>query len=1355
MQTLKPFLSRMLTYLIMMLLPLALGAQNELSELEKQQIENFRNPNVNYIPYQGKTLKDFETRGDVFNNEVEMKSIAEHPILSKKKKNNGSKVTQNVGTDDLEEIGTITTPTWGVATLMEDNTAITFTQDFTVSFTYGSSKQKYYNSTTITLLDENFDSIKSITIKTPDTTQSIRVLGIFSKKMFNSDDKIELMVKVHGFASEYWGQGPISCRDTILVVNEDGEILRRYGNVSSANIHKIGSTNRLMIAMNNYSGVTDTIVMHIYDAKKADTTSPLFTFKMQDKVFNYSLGPVFANEKIGDKNYYITSFYEKPFDSAQNSSNPIISKNNKFIIRMYDATKFTIAKEIKLDLFGQDKHEWSMASMNDFGDIMFTDKLFNQDSLIEIIYGVARYYVDCDCNRTDIYLVNEKGEILKEIIKRTGGTYKLQNLAGQSDEYAVFMGGEGKIEAIQMFEMPGMKANFSFPASHKGEMLSLSFDRVLDGKGGKEYVFGLGGGESANGTVYAGIAYYDVAGNMTKRHRIDVGNKVALVSFIINPSVLNPYMINTDDKREYLFFGKEYTTGSNIESYFGIASETGETLYKWYSHPKYAKFAGAGIIQNKIQNRVKSLYVYFSDLYTPDLQTTVFYKLPFAVDPMKGDGSEGNPFVITTPAELDGIRNNDSAYYILGNDIDMSNFTGYQGMGFLPLFDEVNKGFKGSFDGKGYAIKNLYIACDKNSSNGLFASLVDSNTVVRNLFIKNAFFKVSKGSTLGIIAANLASGARIENCHVEANLDLPEYSSQLVGGIVGSATMQSKIRQCSYTGNINAPLVTNLGGIVGRATTGTSILACYSSGNITGKSAIGGIAGLLMSDGLVTSCYSDMQITGGANLGALVGYQRGGSIHKNYAKGNVSSLKSFDKWADAASSIVANVASAMGAPISVKYNVGLSEIISAEVDSSAARIVGDGINLPGSTFDSNYALSTMKIGAPGAEVVLPANDPNSTMDKKNGASKTLAEMNQTFYENIGWSFGTNIESPWKMVGNYPRLWFEFLVRGVEISAKNLILNINEKATLTATVLPTSAENKEVLWESSDPSVVSVDQQGNLTAKKRGEATITVTTDAGDFEKTCIVKVVQPITSVKLDKEEITIASKQRTVLVATILPADADNKILKWTCSDPKIAIVFDGTVVGGEIGKAIIIVSSEDGKYSDTCKLNVVVAVEKIILDQTELDLQVGATVKLKASVRPSDASNKKVIWESADTTIASVDNTGLVTGRLKGIVIITAKSAENETIKAECTVNVNGVGVEGMDDFIFKAYMNKNILHIESDKEIEQILICDMLGRTIYNKEQNANNLAISMQNDPNGIYIVKVSFKNGLTKNLKIKK
>lgn len=1354
MQTLKLFLSRIFTCLIMMLFSLALSAQNELSELEKQQIENFRNPNANHIPYQGKTLKDFEKRGDAFNNVVEMKSIAEHPVLSKKKKNNTSKATQNVGIDDLEEIGTITAPTWGVATLIEDNTAITFTQKFTVSFTYGSSKQKYYSSSTITLLDENFDSIKSITIKTPDTTQSISVLGTFSKKIFNNDDKIELIVKVHGFASEYWGQGPISCRDTILVVNEDGEILRRYGDVSSANIHKIGSANRLMIAMNNYSGVTDTIVMHIYDAKKADTTPPLFTFKMQDKVFNYSVGPIFANEKIGDKNYYITSFYEKPFDSAQNSLNPIISKNNKFIIRMYDAVKFTIAKEIKLDLFGQDKHEWSMANMNDFWDIMFTDKLFNQDTLIEIIYGIARYYIDCDCNRTDIYLVNEKGEIVKEIIKRTGGTYKLQNLAGQSDEYAVFMGGEGKIEAIQMFEMPSMKANFSFPASHKGEMLSLSFDRVLDGKGGKEYVFGLGGGESANGTVYAGIAYYDVAGNMTKRHRIDVGNKVALVSFIINPDVLNPYMINTDDKREYLFFGKEYTTGSTIESYFGIASETGETLYKWYSHPRYTKFAGAGMIQNKIQNRVKSIYVYFNDLYAPDLQTTVFYKLPFAVSPMKGDGSEGNPFVITTPAELDGIRSNDSAYYILGNDIDMSNFTGYQGMGFLPLFDEINKGFKGSFDGKGYAIKNLYIATDNGSNIGLFASLADS-AVVRNLFIKNVFFKLSKGSDLGIIAANMGGGALIENCHVEANLDSPEYSNRLIGGIVGSATMNSKIRQCSYIGNINIPMANNLGGIVGRATTGTSVIACYSSGTITGKSAVGGIAGLLMSDGLVESCYSDMTVTGGSNLGALVGYQRGGSIYKNYAKGNVSSFKSFDKWAASASSIVASVASAMGTAISVKHNVGLSEIISAEVDSSAARIVGDGINLPGSSFDSNYALSTMKIGAPGAEAALPANDPNSTMDKKNGASKTLAEMDQTFYENISWSFGTDIESPWKMVGNYPRLWFEFLVRGVEISAKNLILNINEKTTLTATVLPTSAENKDVLWESSDPSIVSIDQQGNLTAKKRGEATITVTTDEGDFEKTCIVKVVQPITSIKLDKEEITIASKQRTVLVATILPADADNKILKWTCSDPKIAMVFDGTVVGGEIGKAVIIASSEDGKYSDTCKLNVVVAVEKIILDQTELLLQAGATAKLKASVRPSDASNKKVIWESADSTIASVDNTGLVTGRLKGEVIITAKSAENEAIKAECTVTVDGVGVEDIDDFIFKAYINKDILHIESDKEIEQILICDMLGRTIYNKEQNVNNLAISMQNNPNGIYIVKVSFKNGLTKNLKIKK
>ncbi|MEG1572203.1 MAG: Ig-like domain-containing protein [Bacteroidales bacterium] len=1365
MQTLKTFLSRIYVFLLVMLLPLALRAQltvegwpqkdltkskvaQELNKIEKQQIANFRNPNATIIPSQGRKLKDFAHRD--FNSSthfVEMKSMADHPILSKKYK--VPKTSSNLGVDTLKEFNTLTNATWGTGVVIDEGIALNFTQDFTISFLYG--MQAYYKATTITLLDENLDSLKSFTVSTPDSTQQIEVIGAFSKKYFNNDDKIEIMIKVHGFASEFWGQGPIGCRDTIVVVNEDGEIIRKYGEAAGASIDQFGNTKRLSIFKVFYDGLQDSLRTDVYDPKKADTKTPLFIFSKYNGVFNYSGGPVFAPLNVGGKDYFISSFYEKSFDSLEDPANAIVRKDNKFVIQMYDVVKGGLAKEIKLPLIGQANHEWSMSDLSSFEDIMFTTTTFNTDSLIEIIYGMSRYFNDCDCNRSDLYLVNENGEILQEIIKRTGGTVKLQNIPGQTDEYAVFMGGEGSIESIQMMEMPSMNLGTNFPASYEGDFLSLSFERIATAKGSREYVFGLGNGETTNGTVYAGIVYYDVQGNKVKHHRIDVGPKVALVTPIIEASVLNPYLINSDDAHEYLFFVKEYNDADKIVTYFGIASEKGNMLYKWYTNPKYGSFAGAGLLRNKAQNRLSSLYVNFMNAESPNsYSAVVFYTLPLATLPMNGLGTEANPFVVTNPAQLDNVRNNDTAYYVLGNDIEMAGYTGYQSMGFLPLFNELNKGFKGVFDGKGYTIKNLTMN-NEELYVGIFSLATDS-AVIRNLIIKNTHFNAPKANSMGTLIATIRGAVCVENCHIEGNLNYTGKGK--VGGIVCDASNGAWIHQCSYTGDITALNANAAGGILSSGLTGTKVEACFSKGSIMAKSQAGGIIGSNRS-GIVTNCYSAMDVTGGDAMGGLIGSNYGGCL-KNYASGKVSSLLQYYKFAKEAGGLAGEVALAM-TPGQTKFNVALNPMVTSEITSARVANGGkannDGIKL----LDSNYALSTMKIGLPGQEALVPETDTNNHLDGNNGKSKILAEMDQVFYESIGWNFGKTLNAPWKMVGNYPHLWFEFLVRGLELSEQSLTLDIAATAKLTATVLPSSAENKNVLWESSDPSIVSIDQEGNLKAKKRGTSIITATTEEGDFEQKCEVRVVQAITSIVLDKHELTLKDKERATITATILPQDADNKILKWISNNPAVATIYGGIVIGGEVGFATISVSTEDGKIKDSCIVTVVVPVEKIILNTTELTLKETETAKLTASVRPSGATNKKVSWESIDPSIAIVDSNGLVSGVKKGNTKVIVKSKETPAISAVCEVSVlakSSISADATNNPL-SAYIAGGTLYLKSSLAIEHIRICDVLGRSRFEKTQTANMLEIPIDHLSKGVYVIKTTFTNGSRTSLKIQK
>ena len=81
--------------------------------------------------------------------------------------------------------------------------------------------------------------------------------------------------------------------------------------------------------------------------------------------------------------------------------------------------------------------------------------------------------------------------------------------------------------------------------------------------------------------------------------------------------------------------------------------------------------------------------------------------------------------------------------------------------------------------------------------------------------------------------------------------------------------------------------------------------------------------------------------------------------------------------------------------------------------------------------------------------------------------------------------------------------------GIILDNKSVALSIGETATLTVTFIPANATNKKLSWESSDPSIATVDK-GKVTGISIGEATITVTSQDGGRTATCIVYVIQPI-----------------------------------------------------------------------------------------------------------------------------------------------------------------------------------------------------------------------------------------------------
>lgn len=237
------------------------------------------------------------------------------------------------------------------------------------------------------------------------------------------------------------------------------------------------------------------------------------------------------------------------------------------------------------------------------------------------------------------------------------------------------------------------------------------------------------------------------------------------------------------------------------------------------------------------------------------------------------------------------------------------------------------------------------------------------------------------------------------------------------------------------------------------------------------------------------------------------------------------------------------------------------------------------------------------------------------------------------------------------------------------------INYNKDYKLTATVLPTNATNKKLKWSSSDPTVVSVTSDGVIRGLKPGKsAVITVTTVSGG--KTDTIKVnVNPIKvkGVKLNKEVAVLSKGQSLTLKATVSPSNATNKGVTWKSSNSKVVTVSSsGVVKAVGNGKAIVTCLTKDGGFVAVCVIEVkTVKVMGITLNQSKLTLNNGATYTLKATIVPSNASNKKVTWSSSDTAVAKIDSNGKITAVGKGMCQIKVKSVDGSWI-ASCKVTV-----------------------------------------------------------------------------------
>ena len=273
---------------------------------------------------------------------------------------------------------------------------------------------------------------------------------------------------------------------------------------------------------------------------------------------------------------------------------------------------------------------------------------------------------------------------------------------------------------------------------------------------------------------------------------------------------------------------------------------------------------------------------------------------------------------------------------------------------------------------------------------------------------------------------------------------------------------------------------------------------------------------------------------------------------------------------------------------------------------------------------------------------------------------------------------TNRESTLVVIGQ-PRHIGSFL-------AKNVPTKANKGTAFT--VLPPAASKGynvvSIAYSSTNPSVATVDANGNVTFLAGGKVTIITKVVSQTVDKKGKVKIKtttvkktitvnQLIETISLNLADTTIARTQKVSLAANIAPSTASNKKLTWKSSNPKVAAVSGTGVVTGKAGGiAIITCTAKDGSgASASCVVTVTpIYPTAIKLSKVALTVKLGKTASLKATITPKNTDFKTVTWTSSNPDVATVDAKGRIKALSSGTAVITATTSNG--ISATCTVTV-----------------------------------------------------------------------------------
>lgn len=290
------------------------------------------------------------------------------------------------------------------------------------------------------------------------------------------------------------------------------------------------------------------------------------------------------------------------------------------------------------------------------------------------------------------------------------------------------------------------------------------------------------------------------------------------------------------------------------------------------------------------------------------------------------------------------------------------------------------------------------------------------------------------------------------------------------------------------------------------------------------------------------------------------------------------------------------------------------------------------------------------------------------------------------------------------------------ITSISLSSENITLDLTQKPEQHIYAYSNNDINisSNVTWQSSNEEIATISDNGKLVAKQNGSCTITASIDSLYKEATVIVQTSPESISLSDKALKLIVNGSNSKQLTTTILPnSTTANQNVTWQSSNEDIATVSDSGVVHAiSNGTTTITATTENGK-SSSCEIAVQTQADSITINASNSYININGTLKLATTISPSTANlNTNITWSSDNENIATVDNTGKVTGKSAGTATITATTANNKS--SSYIVNVVSLNIS----------TSNTTIDISQNKTVE----LSVSGKNYGNITWSSNNTSIA---------------------------